>query len=76
MPFTEPIKYDDPVETVKKIARLATLLLQLRTEYEQRSRPDTLIQIRERAAELYELSIQLPLPPEKEIAPASPPTEA
>ena len=75
MPFTEPIKSDDPMETVKKIARIATLLLQLRTEYEQRSRLDTLVQIRERATELYELAAQLPSPPEKEIAPASPPIE-
>ncbi len=60
MPFTEPVKSTDPIETIRKVARLATLLLDLRTEYERRARPDLLAQIKQRAAELYELSRSLP----------------
>ncbi len=60
MPFTDPIRTDDPIETVRMIARLANLLLDLRTEYERRPRPNLLVQIKERAAELHELSHHLP----------------
>ena len=60
MPFTEPIKSDDPIETVRMIARLANLMLDLRTEYERRPRPQLLQQIRERAAELHDLANTLP----------------
>ncbi len=60
MPFTEPKRTDDSTDKVRKIARLATLLLELRTEYEKRPRADLLIQIKERAAELNELASGLP----------------
>lgn len=60
MPFTEPVKPDSPVEIVRRIARLANLLLELRTEYERRPRPNLLVQIKERAAELHDLASQLP----------------
>ena len=61
MPFTEPKRTDDPTDKVRKIARLATLLLELRTEYERRPRTDLLVQIKERAAELNELADSLPV---------------
>jgi len=61
MPFTEPIKATDPVETVKKIARLATLLLELRDDYNRRQRDSILEQIQQRAAELHRLAQELPV---------------
>lgn len=61
MPFTEPKRTDDSTDKVRKIARLATLLLELRTEYERRPRNDLLVQIKERAAELNELADSLPV---------------
>jgi hypothetical protein len=60
MPFTEPKRTDDSTDRVRKIARLATLLLELRTEYERKPRADVLIQIKERAAELNEQASHLP----------------
>lgn len=60
MPFTKPIKSDDPIETVRMVARLANLLLELRNEYERRQRPELLQQIKERSNELHELAMQLP----------------
>jgi hypothetical protein len=60
MPFTEPNRTDDSTDKIRKIARLATLLLELRTEYERRPRTDLLVQIKERAAELNELASRLP----------------
>ncbi len=78
MPFTEPVKSDDPIETVRMIARLATLLLDLRTEYERRPRPQLLQQVKERAAELNDLASRLivdsdPLPPSSgQFAPRTP----
>lgn len=61
MPFTEPKRTDDNTDKVRRIARLATLLLELRTEYERRPRNDLLVQIKERAAELNELADSLPV---------------
>jgi hypothetical protein len=66
MPFTQPIKPDDTMDTVRKIARLANLVLQLRTEYERRPHSDLLVPIRERAVEMHELANHLPMPPQKE----------
>lgn len=62
MPFTEPVKPTDPLETVRRIARLAQMLLDMRTEYERRQRPDLLVQIQERAKELYDMSLILDKP--------------
>jgi hypothetical protein len=59
MAYSEPIKSDSPVVKVRQIARLAQLILDLRNEYEQRSRPDTLRQIKQRAAELNALAQEL-----------------
>lgn len=68
MPFTEPVKPTDPIETVRKIARLAQLLLDLRTEYERRQRDDLLDQIKHRVAELQALAESLPV----SVAPEKP----
>lgn len=62
MPFTEPVKPSDPLETVRRIARIAQMLLDMRSEYERRPRPVLLTQIQERAKELYELSEALDKP--------------
>ena len=72
MPFTDPVKSDDPIEIVRMIARLANLLLDLRTEYERRPRPQILQQIKERVAEMQDLANKLPL--EGELLP--PPGQA
>ena len=62
MPFTEPVKATDPIETVKKIARLATLLLELRNDFERHQSNMVLEQIRQRAAQLHALADELPVP--------------
>jgi hypothetical protein len=66
MPFTEPVKPNEPLEIVRRIARLAQMLLDMRTEYERRQRPDLLVQIQERAKELYDLSQTLNKPADSE----------
>ncbi len=71
MPFTDPIRPDDTTDVVRKIGRLATLLLELRTEYERRARNDLLLQIRERAAELNDLAALLPVEKEPGGFPSS-----
>jgi hypothetical protein len=62
MPFTEPVKPNDTTEMVRRIARIAQMLLDMRLEYERRPRPAMLQQIQERAKELYELSLTLDKP--------------
>ncbi|MEI6046504.1 MAG: hypothetical protein WCS37_19305 [Chloroflexota bacterium] len=64
MPFTEPVKPNEPLEMVRRIARIAQMLLDMRSEYERRQRPDLLLQIQVRAKELYELSQTLDKPAE------------
>ncbi|MEI7553763.1 hypothetical protein [Candidatus Chlorohelix sp.] len=59
MAYSEPVKLDSPVVKVRQIARLAQLILDLRNEYEQRLRPDTLSQLKQRAAELNTLAQEL-----------------
>lgn len=71
MPFTDPVKADSPLDTVRKIARLANLLLELRNDYERRPNQDILQQIRARAAELNELANSLP----EGAAPPPPPPQ-
>jgi len=70
MPFTEPVKPTDPLETVRRIARLAQMLLDMRTEYERRQRPDLLVQIQERAKELYDMSLVLDKPEQADETPS------
>ena len=43
---------DDPVHTVRTIARIAQMLIELRDEYVERPRPDILFQIDQRLEDL------------------------
>ena len=43
---------DDPVHTVRTIARIAQMLIELRDEYVERPRPDILAQIEQRLDDL------------------------
>lgn len=52
MPFTEPYKPQDQIELVRKVGRLAQIILDIRTEYERRPRPDLLAQMLNRIAEM------------------------
>jgi len=55
MPFTEPFRPQDQIDNVRKVGRLAQIVLDLRTEYERKPRRDLLDQIVARIAELDEL---------------------
>jgi len=74
MPYSEPVKPGDTVETVRRIARIAQLILDLRAEYERRPKADTLIQIKERAAELQamaaDIEVLIPAPDVSKNSPA------
>jgi len=50
---------DDPVHTVRTVARIAQMLIELRDEYVQRPRPDTLQQIQQRLEDLCHLKVDL-----------------
>ncbi len=50
--YTLPSREDDPVHTVRTIARIAQILIELRDEYVQRPRPDILRQIEQRLDDL------------------------
>lgn len=50
--YTHPAREDDPVHTVRTIARVAQMLIELRDEYVKRPRPDLLIQIDQRLSDL------------------------
>jgi hypothetical protein len=52
VPFTDPYKPQDQIEQVRKVGRLAQIILDMRAEYERRPRPETLGQIVARIAEL------------------------
>jgi prefoldin subunit 5 len=53
--FSSPTRDDNPVQTVRTIGRLAQMLIELRDEYTERPREDTLEQIEKRLDELMEL---------------------
>jgi hypothetical protein len=55
MPFSEPLYSADHIEEVRKIGRIATLVNELRAEYEVRRRPETLAQMVERISDLCQL---------------------
>ncbi len=59
MPFTDPFKSEDHIVAVRKIGRLAQVLLDLRGEYEQKPRRAILEQIVERIDEIIELRAEL-----------------
>ncbi len=50
--YTIASREDDPVHTVRTIARIAQMLIELRDEYVERPRPDILTQIDQRLEDL------------------------
>jgi len=50
--YTFASREDDPVHTVRTIARIAQMLIELRDEYVARPRPDLLVQIDQRLEDL------------------------
>lgn len=59
MPFTEPFRPQDQIDNIRKVGRLAQIILDLRVEYERRPRRDLLDQIVARIGELDELRAQI-----------------
>jgi hypothetical protein len=59
MPYATPTREGDVIHTVRRVGRLAQMLLELRDEYERRPRPDTLAQIDRRLSELNDLREEL-----------------
>lgn len=57
--FSVPSRENDPVQTVRTIARIAQMLVELRDEYVQRPRGDTLRQIEQRIDDLIRLREEL-----------------
>lgn len=57
--FTVSSRDHDPVQTVRTIGRIAQMLVELRDEYIQRPRPDTLEQIDQRIKDLANLRDEL-----------------
>lgn len=57
--FTVSSRENDPVQTVRTIGRIAQMLVELRDEYTQRPRPDTLEQIDQRIKDLVNLRGEL-----------------
>lgn len=57
--FTAQLRDNDPVQTVRTIARIAQMLVELRDEYVERPREDTLQQIQQRLDDLVGLRDQL-----------------
>lgn len=50
--YSVPSREDDPIHTVRTIARIAQMIVELRDEYVQRPRPDILQQIEQRLDDL------------------------
>jgi len=57
--YTHPTREDDPVHTVRTIARVAQMVIELRDEYVKRPRPDLLLQIDQRLSDLDLLHAEL-----------------
>ncbi len=57
--YTLSSREEDPVHTVRTIARVAQMLVELRDEYVQRPREDTLQQIDQRLDDLKKLHDEL-----------------
>jgi predicted component of type VI protein secretion system len=53
--FSTPSRSDSPAQIVRTIGRLAQILIELRDEYAERPRDDTMTQIEQRLDELMEL---------------------
>ena len=50
---------DDPVHTIRTIARISQMVIELRDEYVARPRLDTLLQIQQRLDDIMNLKIDL-----------------
>lgn len=50
---------DDPVHTIRTIARISQMLIELRDEYVARPREDTLLQIQQRLEDMMGLKAEL-----------------
>jgi hypothetical protein len=50
--YAVPSREDDPIHTVRTIARLCQMIIELRDEYVKRPRPDILMQIEQRLDDL------------------------
>ena len=57
--YTLPTGEQDPMHLVRTIGRLSLMLLEIRDEYANDPRPDTLDQFERRLAEITELGRQL-----------------
>lgn len=57
--FTAGTHGDDPIQIVRTISRISQMVIELRDEYLDQQREDTLDQIERRLEELYELRDQL-----------------
>lgn len=69
--YSVPTREDDPIHTVRTIARIAQMLIELRDEYVKRPRQDTLVQFEQRLDDLLALRDDL----KERIAHASRPQE-
>jgi hypothetical protein len=63
--YSIPSREDDPVHTVRTIARVAQMLIELRDEYVERPREDTLQQIEQRMEDMAGLQEELRVKLEK-----------
>jgi hypothetical protein len=59
VPFSEPFRPQDQIEQVRKIGRLAQVLLEMRTEYEHKPRREILDQILARIADLEGMAAEI-----------------
>ena len=50
--YSVPSREDDPIHTVRTIARIAQMIIELRDEYVRRPRPDILQQLEQRLDDL------------------------
>lgn len=57
--FTVQSRDNDPVQTVRTIGRIAQMIAELRDEYVERPRSDTLQQLEQRLDDLIELKDEL-----------------
>ena len=59
MPFTDPFRPQDQIDQVRKVGRLAQVLLEMRSEYERKPRRVLLDQIIARIDELAALRAEM-----------------
>ncbi|MGH2533648.1 MAG: hypothetical protein ACRDJW_15225 [Thermomicrobiales bacterium] len=57
--YSVPSREDDPVHTVRTIGRVAQMIIELRNEYVEQPRPETLRQIEQRLEDLHLLLEEL-----------------